>query len=217
MYPFKIIKKSSLSFFFISLILLTSCNQYDNEFNPEYNLTNYVEKHINLSFELFDILKKEENINLKELEVSLKNKSKEEVHQILKKANFIHHEIIMDLLEKIENNSFLFAKNNQYLNKYKVVDIESLIQQEIIRQLAIFKNNSNMDYKLQKGPCEDAYNTSGDNCNENFAISAAAVGVSGFFSLGIGTLVGGMAAFMLYVKCTSDANHAYYDCLDTQS
>lgn len=198
-------RRGTISIFLSFILLITSCSQYNSEFEESYSLESYVEKHIEISNRLVSIVKNENSINIEMLKDV---ETYETFRETLINAGFEEYDEIIQLAYQMETNSKKFARTNPYLKNYNINELELLIGEEINEQL-ILENNIH-----RSGPCEDVWDAAADACLENFIISAGATIVSGFFSFGIGTVFGGMTAFMLYVKCTSEANRNYYACLD---
>ena len=116
------------------------------------------------------------------------------------------------LFEELSRNIELFLLSISNLENYSQKEIEMIVINEIKKQYS--EKNSNLFNKA--GFCEDALNSASSNCEENYAISVAVVVVSGFWSFGVGTVIGYAAATALMVKCYEDASAAYRECSANQ-
>ena len=91
----------------------------------------------------------------------------ESFREVLINANFEQYDEIVQLTYEMKSNSEKFARANQYLSEYSSDDINTLIDEEINRQLTI-ESQSNL-YRF--GPCEDAWDEAAENCLEEFSCS----------------------------------------------
>ena len=125
---------------------------------------------------------------------------------MLEDANIQQSDDISKLFIQMNNNNNNFANSNPHLKNLNYSEIENMISVEIDNQLDQFQRKAS-------GSCRDSWNTSYERCNRNFLISLAAVGISGFFTLGIGTAIGAGAAILILALCKSDTDEDYMECM----
>ncbi|NMH89114.1 hypothetical protein [Flavivirga algicola] len=219
---YKIIKKTYFSLFLATLLLFTSCTQYANDIDENITITSqitehlsledYVNNHINLTSKLFDIINNEKNVSQDILRESKRYSTSKENIKTLKEAGFKETEIISDLLIKISNNTSKFIQNNPTLTKFSENEIEDTLTIEIDKQLKFNKLAKLAESKYSKSDCQSRFETAKGRCKTNFAIGIAGLAISGFFSFGLGTVVGAGFVSGLAVKCSNDALADYNAC-----
>ncbi len=199
------------------LILITSCSE-PSDFNPNgidsKLLSKTISEHLLITEDLSKVLLKEKNVDFKKLNnfpIFFDNTS--DLKKSLKDANFENEEEISILSKKLSGNLGNFLLSIENIESFSQTELENLIITEIRRQLKL-KNKNASNYSLRSGPCENALNKAGENCEENYAISLAVVVASGFITLGWGTVIGYGAATGLMIKCYEDASSAYRDCIE---
>ena len=205
-------RKPYLSIIMASVFLFVSCNQESNLFFPEadnISLEKTIEKHIELSNQLSSIYKTEGK-TINELDNSpVYYKNKEDFSNFIANSNLKSGNQIILLSEQLSNNikKYLISNNvNTEKNKNQIIDF---LTTEIIKQQNVNKQN----YLAKTSSCKSALDAAAVNCEENYAIGLAAVIVSGFISLGWGTVIGIGVVNGLMVKCFNDSSAAYRDCV----
>ncbi len=207
-------RKPCFAIVLASLTLFASCSQYDNEaietpnlavLTNNLNLANYLERHLQISAEITILLESENNIDTESLQYAKENLKPEEILGMLEDANIQQSDDISKLFIQMNNNNN-FANSNPHLKNLNYSEIENMISVEIDNQLDQFQRKAS-------GSCRNSWNTSYERCNRNFLTSLAAVGISGFFTLGIGTAIGAGAAILILALCKSDTDEDYMECM----
>jgi len=109
---------------------------------------------------------------------------------------------------EFKKNSIDFVQKNPYFINLEKKDIEAIIQKEVDLQLNKLNTSGS--------PCGDAFLAAHDVCLENLLVSGGAVIVSGFFTFGIGTFIGGGVAGIQFLRCSNTADENYYACLEAE-
>ena len=92
-----------------------------------------------------------------------------------------------------------------------MIDIVATDINKRLKPNKLLKSDEN---KSVTSACQNRFARAKGRCKTNFAIGVAGLAISGFFSLGIGTIVGAGFVSGLGVKCTSDALSDYNDCVN---
>ncbi|WP_298424336.1 hypothetical protein [uncultured Kordia sp.] len=114
--------------------------------------------------------------------------------------------------EEFANMYFLVQNNiNNLLNNYnfgKITpeEIENIILNEIDKQL---KQTDQAEHNT----CGYIYNRAVARCERRLYASLAAVAVSTFWTFGVGTVIGVVAAGVIGLDCLNDANNDFRECL----
>lgn len=214
-------KKLRIASFIMSfLVLFVSCNRFDNELtdnqlnlNKTSVIKQYVEKQIELSKKLFELIEKENITNLNSLN-DVKDYDYKNLKKTLKNVNIKEFNAISDLLKEIDDTNLNFIENNLDLKKYDKTFLDNLLITEIDKQLEDINDNQ---YLRRMGPCEQARHTSFLRCSRNFTIGVAASATSGLLSFGIGALIGATSTLILFTLCMTDAHSDYDNCVSNQS
>lgn len=216
----KTIRSPFFSMVLASLMLVVSCSQYDNNIEDsslsEKNLekqmkigtprglSNYVSKSIDIGMELTDLLKNEQNFDLSIEGLTTLIETPEVLEELLNTAGIEQFNETTRLITEFNENSIDFAQKNPYLDNHQKEEIEKILEDEVNNQLA--------KILISGDPCAEAFHAAHDVCLENLIISGGAVIISGFFTLGIGTFIGGGVAGIQFLRCSNQADQDYYDC-----
>lgn len=206
----KILRKPYLAMFLASLMLFSSCSQYDNEINEEsesLNLSNFVEKHLEISTEISKLMINEKRINLSILQQTSHIIKYEQINEMLESVNFEVSNKIALLIQQMHSNSVKFVKSNPQYKNLNKNEIESLITAEIDYLM-------NKAFLKRAGPCKDAFHIAQGRCTRNYAISAGTAAVVGIFTAGFGWLAGAGAALVVFTVCNVNAESDYDDCVN---
>lgn len=145
----KKIRKSYLASILASLTLFASCSQYDNDIqnsinstdninleknSGNINLDSFVEKQLQTSTEIINLLEKENNIDFESLEYVSKDLKPEDLLIILEDANIQKSDVISNLLIQLYNESVNFGINNPDFKNLNQNEIEKMINVEINNQ-----------------------------------------------------------------------------------
>lgn len=115
------------------------------------------------------------------------------------------------MIEALNNNLLEFLHSVDDVESYSKEILEEIITDEIKSQYAIKTNKKRMSVS---GDCEDSLDSATENCGENYSIAMGVVVISGFITLGWGTVLGTIGAAGVLVKCSNDAAAAYRDCVN---
>ncbi|MEN8817846.1 MAG: hypothetical protein ABF274_13375 [Nonlabens sp.] len=206
----KTLRKPYLSIFLSALVLFVSCSQYDNDINEveeNLSLSEFVEKHLELSSSVLSLINDENKQDILALENIEETLTYNQLNKVLADANIKESDAIAGLLNEMYLNGKRFSESNPDFQNDKKSDLEILISQEIDKQL----NNS---YLRASGPCQDAYHTAQGRCTRNYAISSGVAVAVGLGTAGFGWLFGAGAALVVYTLCMTDAESDLEDCLD---
>lgn len=208
------LRKPKLSIFLSALILFVSCDvqQIDNLNEDKSNITleEYASKHITLTNALSNLLLLEKNIDLEILENSADvfedNKA---LRALLNEANIVNIDSIEDNILAIQNNTnnYLRSSSNNSISQIEYVKI---IANEIDTQL---ESKYEDGIFFAKSSCMSRFRTAVSRCERNWYIGVAALGVSAFFTLGIGSIVGAAVVGGQLLLCHSDAQSDYDNCM----
>ena len=199
-------RKPYVACIFALVLLFTSCSQYESQ-NEEVNassLTNYVEKHIKMTSELYQLVENETDINAELLQDSTKNIDFDQLNSVLENANFTEPDKIANLLKEINDNTFLFIESNSSLSQK---ELESIISAEIDKILI------NESIYNKSNTCLDRLNIAKSRCLQNLILASAIAGASAFFTAGAGPVIGISAALLQNLICNGQANHDYEECI----
>lgn len=215
----KKIRKSYLASILASLTLFASCSQYDNDIqnsinstdninleknSGNINLDSFVEKQLQTSTEIINLLEKENNIDFESLEYVSKDLKPEDLLIILEDANIQKSDVISNLLIQLYNESVNFGINNP--------DFKNLNQNEIEKMINVEINNQHN--KLDGfNPCRDVLDIAKARCGENLLIALAAAALVGIFTGGVGYGFGAATAILIAAKCATDADNDYNACM----
>ncbi|KAB8151443.1 hypothetical protein EZY14_018150 [Kordia sp. TARA_039_SRF] len=203
----KKLRKPYVSCILVLLLFFTSCSQFESDIEEVENslsLKEFVEKHIELSSNMLNLLENRDLENITSLNILEDNLTYEQLQKILHDANIEKANSIIELAKEMRSNGINFMNSVEYksLNKSK---LESEIINEIYEQL-------NESYP-KSGPCEDKYRKAQGACTLQYTIATGASVVAGSFTLGFGWLVGAGGALINYTICMVRADNALEDCL----
>ena len=201
----KIARKPYLAVVFASVMLFASCSQYDHEINESVeplSVTKYVEKHIELTSELINIVNTDKELVIEALSNVINNTRIDEIEMIFENANFNESKSISKLIKEIQDNTFHFVESNPEMKTNGQDYIVNLISHEIEEQ------KSNYATEMRQGSCDDKYGSDIDICKENYYFSLAVIAVTAVVSFGIATIS--------LANCMDRAFHTYDDCLNYQ-
>ncbi len=208
------LRKPYFCIFLSSIILFSSCYNSSNDIlsSEEINtlaMEKYVEKHISLTNELAGIFAEEKNIDINILSSSPDYfNSIDEFKTFLKDARVVKALEIANLSSEIQNNTDKFLQNLSIVNKE---EINNLISAEINRQI-----NNNLYLSKSSDICRDNWLRARERCERNFAIAIAGLAISGFFTLGLGTVIGAGVAGTVLILCGNDAANDLTECRNNQ-
>lgn len=211
----KSFRKQYISIFLTTIILFVSCspnNVHENnevyKQNENLVLQDYVEKQLKLTLELTDLVSNDRHAILKALENMEDITDIDDIYIALQKSDIKNANSIAILMKNLHQNTFEFFEKNPEIQKLGMKEIKRLVFNEInIQKLSILKNG-------QRGPCENQYAAAKEVCNDNYTYSLVVVGISAFFSFGIGTAIGTVGATIALANCIDNAFHAYDGCLE---
>lgn len=216
----KILRKPYLATFLSLLILFVSCTP-SNEFNNELTTLNEVPlektiiKHIQISEKLSFLLEKEKDIDFEILDnMSKKLNNYDDLEKVLIKSNITEYKATSLLLKEMQENMNELVNYYVKKNKLNEEEITKIVTNEIDRLLKGEKTSDGLQTKSDNciEECARRWVIATDRCKRNWYISNGAVAVAGFFSLGIGTLIGATAAGGVALLCQYDANSDRDDC-----
>jgi hypothetical protein len=221
MYILKNLRNSYLSMFLSSLILFVSCspsNEIENKtILNKVSLKNTVSQHIKISKKLASILKSERKINYEALKKSPKKlKSYGELKKVLIQSNIEQFEETSILLKELQGN--ISNLLNYYVNKYNYGELETreIINNEIDKQLNETSNKLLSRSSSCRQECAHRWYIAKTRCERNWYIGNAGAAISGFFTLGTGTLIGvtvvGGVALLCINDARNDADNCYKKC-----
>lgn len=209
-----ILRKSYLAYFLASLILITSFQSCQNEIEDLDSsfsiktLQEFTIKHVEISENIFNLIKEEKNIDIETFSLSLKKiKTNKELFTVLKKSGISKYEKLLSLFQDLANNTEQFLKTNPQIYNYSELEIEDLITKEIDKAIEL------NDLSQNTRSCASQNQAAESRCLRSYAIAMGAATISGAISFGIGTFIGMGAASAILVICLEDANDDYQDCL----
>ncbi len=212
-------RNPNVSLILAFLILIVSCSEptMDNiEIINSKTLSETIKDHIFLSAKISKIFSEEKNIDFEKLNKFPTHFNNKEIQiKNLKDANLKNAEEISNLYEELGENLENFLHSIKNTENYTKKDLEILLNNEIRNQFTL-KKEKNSKYLSKVDPCLEALNEAGSNCEENYAISLAAVVLSGFITFGWGTVIGYGVATGIMVKCYEDSSTAYRNCVENQ-
>ncbi len=211
----KTFRSKSISIFLTCLFLFYSCEKKDFTIKKAV-LETTMQNHIVFSDELAEIIKKQKKsvkrvaleLNGKDNDVSYFSSNKE-YREYLEGNGFTNIDKIIHVSNKIRNNIFDFVNHEKKNNP-------NITQEEIITKFSDelnYQYTSKNEYSGKSNFCEDQMNKASENCGENYYIQNAAAVVLGFFTFGIGAVVGLALTTAVLVKCHEDASEAYRVCV----
>ncbi|WP_237275661.1 hypothetical protein [Tenacibaculum ovolyticum] len=217
----KNLRKPYLSIFLSSLFFFVNCspsNQIeDKTVLNEISLKNTVRQHIEISKKLASILKGERKINYEILKKSSKKlKSYSELKNVLIQSNIEQFEKTSILLKELQENINILL--NYYVNKYNYGELETkkIISNEIDKQLNEISNKLLSRSSSCRQECAHRWYIATKRCERNWYIGNAGAAISGFFTLGTGTLIGvtlvGGVALLCISDARNDVNNCYQKC-----
>lgn len=173
------------------------------------SLSGYISNQLALQLEVKNLLDNEKNVDYSLIQSELQNvETIEQLELLYKNANILHGEELISLYNEMNSNSEIFINNNKdFYTKYTQDQRSTLIIEEIDRQLGY---DDNLAARVN---CHANFVKASNRCMRNYAISMTGVAVSGFFSFGVSTVVGGAVATTMMVMCNSDADEDYHDCV----
>lgn len=101
---------------------------------------------------------------------------------------------------------------SHYVNNYNYSELKlkEIVNNEIDKQLGI---NEILEKSLDcRGECARRWYKAKKRCDRNYIIGNAAVAISGFFTLGIGTIIGAASVGGVALLCANDARNDADDC-----
>lgn len=173
-------------------------------------LSGYVTNILATQTEIKSILDSENNANFAMIQSGMQNvKTVEDLELLYRNANVTHIEELISLYESMGNNSEIFINNNpDFYSNYTEKNRSELIINEIDIQLGYTEGD------LQaRTNCHNNYVKGNKRCLRNFAITMTGVAVSGFFSFGVSTVVGGAVGTIMLQACVHDTEIDYSDCV----
>lgn len=173
-------------------------------------LSGYITNILSIQTEIISILDSESNANFAMIQSGMQNvKTVKDLELLYRNANVTHIEELISLYETMGSNSETFIKSNpDFYSNYTEEKRSELMISEIDNQLGY------IDDDLQaRTNCHNNYVKANNRCLRNFAITMTGVAVSGFFSFGVSTVVGGAAATIMVQFCVHDAEIDYSDCV----
>jgi len=207
----KYFRKPIHSLILALLIIFSNCSKPNNVEEIDISaIEDYVHKHIAITDKMIEIINKDDKSNIEMLSKSPDVfNSIDEFKQFLEKANFSKSSEITNLYVELEENTSNYAKIFENFNKEDIINVVNI---EINRQF----DNKNLEViKLTsagRDVCGDNFIRARGRCSRNYAIGAAAVTVSGFFTLGVGTVVGLAAVIAAGALCYNDASDDFAAC-----
>ena len=210
----KKLRKSQLSLFMACILLFASCSSpsIDKESIEREFLTKVVSKHIEISEEIALKFTNEEELDLNFLFNSPKYfKTSDELKNNLVKAKFKNVEELTFLFKELNENITSFLESINARENYTEEEVQKIISDEINKQ---FDENNNAFLNHKQSSCYSNFERAKSRCNRNWYLANAAVAISGFFTLGIGTLVGATAAGSMAILCITDARSDLNECLN---
>lgn len=213
----KTLRKPYFSIFLASLMLFISCNTNTLErtnLNTD-ELKNVVENHIKISQKIASKFKNEDNIDINILSNSPKFfNNANELKATLKEAKVKNSEELTILFLELQNNLNTFLETIDAKNNYTKDEIEKIIVNEI--NLYLDEIEQNIVSSKVSNSCWDNYFRANARCERNWYIGVASVTISGFFSLGIGTIIGSVTVGTMLLVCENDAQNDRDECLANQ-
>lgn len=202
------LRKPYTSFFLTFIILLVSCSKYEDNTNLEeaLSLTEYAEKHISLTTQLVNYIDSDREAIISVLGTLNDKTSFNELEQILINTSIKDANNIAELMTEIQENTFQFIDSNPEIKNMQQDEIIRIISDELILQ------NNDLNINSRSNSCQSAYEAAGDVCEDNYIFSLAVVGVSAFFTFGIGTAIGTVGATIALANCLDNAFHTFIDC-----
>ena len=196
----------------LSLQNVTSTTEKSNTSRLAFDsktLSGFVSNQLILQAQVKELLVVEKNVDYSMIQSGLQNvKTIEDIHLLYKNANITHGEELISLYKEMSLNAETFIKNNSdFYSKYNKEERLEIITKEIDSQL---RYDDGLSSKVD---CHTNFVKASNRCMRNYAISMTGVAVSGFFSFGVGTVVGGAVATTMMVACNSDADSDYHDCV----
>jgi len=163
-----------MSMLIIVIVLSFSCTtNVDEKFNDDLktlnhsNFEDFAKIQFQLSSELWDLLKLEENINTDLLIKSLEYNDNVNIESILSKSGIKNHELVASLLTEINENVISLANSNYHYSNFSNEELEDLFLIEIS------KINRYEIENLTKinDDCEDSYDTAVTRCETAWSIA----------------------------------------------
>jgi len=174
------------------------------------SLSGYVSDILSIQTEIKSILDNESNANFSMIQSGIENvKTVEDLKLLYRNANVIHVEELISLYTEMSQSSETFIKSNsEFYTNFNEEKRKQIIYNEIDTQLGY-----NEFSETARTNCHANFTKASGRCMRNYAIAMTGVAVSGFFSFGVGTVVGGAVATTMMIMCNSDADADYHDCV----
>lgn len=205
----KAFRKSHIAFLLTIFIMFMSCsdNQLtDDELEHNYDITSFVNNHLNIATEFSSLIQSETDINYDIFLDMSTSIDKDEFKSILKDASFNNSEKITSLIDEMHLNAQKFLKNNPELINLNEKQVRDIIETEFDSQII---NNS----LFQKaGSCEGTRDTAEYRCERNWVISMGTITVLAVASGGT-AYIGSAVATGIFANCMNEAESDYQACL----
>lgn len=175
------------------------------------SLSGFIANQLSIEAEIKDLLDNESKVDYSGIQLGLdKIRTIEELQSLLKSSNIVEAEKLILLYQEMDSNNEMFINSNpEFYSKYNEEERQKILTAEIDSRLGYNEETG----ALAKTNCQANFTKASNRCMRTYAIAMAGVAVSGFFSLGVGTAVGGTVATIAMIACNSDAEDDYHDCV----
>ncbi|SDL96209.1 hypothetical protein [Chryseobacterium taihuense] len=174
------------------------------------SLKGYVSNILAINNEIKALIDNDKTANFSYISANIGTvKSLDELQQLYKQANVTHSNDLIQLFQQANTETEIFINSNEnFYTNFDEVKRSEMILNEIDNQLGF------EDYGLSaRTNCQANFSKQQGRCMRNYAISMTGVAVSGFFSFGVSTVVGGAVATTMMMACIHDSEEDYWDCV----
>lgn len=212
----KIFRKPYTGIFLSCLILFISCQQSDYNHSEQVTFEKFIESHIEITSEMYDIISKETSMINSSEDLGMNEQiSFDSFNNFFKLANVKEHEKLAKLSMEMHNNVGQFLESHPNFSNLDEKQINLMIEKEVT-----FQASTNKSFNLSKsqlGFCEEERDIARQNCQIAYGVSMAAAAVSCWFTFGVGCVAGTIAIQALAIACESNVINAYNRCLENQN
>lgn len=190
----------------------TSGNPEDYSLIPNINdmrkqSLDFVEKNINLSNQIIELLNRESNLNFSNFPQDINNI--EQLRTAFVNSGVTKIDDLLNLLTIRNETATEFINNNKDFNSLKQITKDRIIN-DAFNSIYVSDNNE----ASRSRSCYQQWLVQAGRCNRNFAIAGTGAVIAAGLTGGVGGLIGGGIACSVLWFCKSDALDDYNDCMD---
>ncbi len=203
----KFFRKPHLALLLALLLIFSSCSQYEyDNIGTNLNLEDFAERHIDISSKVIALLNEEKNIDIHIIKMipPTDDYTKQELNKVFEISGIKESTKLVNLFSEMNENAKNYVRSNPYS------DLE-IIEESITSVLD--KKSNDLNFALRHGDCEEERDEAYARCDRNYVISVGVAVVSAFYTFGVGTLLAGVTALLIWADCTDAAWHNYRECI----